>query len=202
MKCFSRIVLLLLISCVLTGCATITLVNSLKDPGVPSKQYKKLLVVGLSAKIEMRQIFEEVFSAEVTKQGVTGIASYTITGVKDKPSRASLVEAVKKSGVDGVITTRLVGIKKDSNVHTGYIMTDHGIANPYGVRVSYTEFVHQPVEVILSSEAAIETNLFDGETGNLIWSGTSSVVNPEGIINITKELADKVIKAMVRDGLI
>ena len=68
--------------------------------------------------------------------------------------------------------------------------------------ITFATFVGQPVEVTLSTEAAIETNLFDSATGRMVWSGTSSVVNPEGIVTITGELADKVMKAMARDGLL
>lgn len=202
MKSITPVILLVLISLVLPGCASISLVNTFKDPGMPAKQYKKLLVVGVTSKIAMRQIFEEVFASELMGKGVSGIPSYTITGVKEKPSHEMLVEAVKKSGADGVITTRLVDIKKDTVVKSGFVMTDRGFIDDYGEQVNYATFVSRSVDVTLSSEAAFETNMFDAETGRMIWSGTSSAVNPEGIITLSRELADHVIKAMIRDGLI
>jgi len=202
MKFFLRFILLLLLLNLLPGCASVSLVNTLRDRGVPAKQYKKLLVVGIASKLQMRQVFEEIFSAEVMKKGIAAIPSYTITGVTEQLSRASLEDAVKKTGADGVITTRVVGTKKDTEVHAGFIMTDRGVTNVYGVPITFASFVGQPVEVTLSTEAAIETNLFDSATGRLVWSGTSSVVNPEGIVTITGELADKVMKAMSRDGLL
>src|SRR5512146_3264275 len=105
----------------LTGCASVSLVDSWKDAGVPAKRYQKLLVVGVAEKMQMRQVFEEVFSAEIRKKGVATIRSYLVTGADKKPSRASLEEAVRRSGADGVITTRLVSLKKDTQVRTGYI---------------------------------------------------------------------------------
>jgi len=202
MERFPRFILLLLLFVLLTGCASVSLVNTMRDQSVPAKQYKKMLVVGVVSKPQMRQVFEEVFASEIMKKGVAGIPSYTITGVNEKPSRASLEEAVKKTGADGVITARVVGTKKETEARAGFIMTERGATNIYGVPVTYASFVGQPVEVTLSTEAAIETNLFDSATGRLIWSGTSSVVNPEGIVKITGELADTVIKAMARDGLL
>lgn len=199
--CLTLVTFLVVI--ILPGCATTSLQNSWKDPGVQAKQYRKLLVVGLANKLQMRQVFEEVFTGEVRKQGVAGIPSYTITGVAEpKPDRASVEEAVKKSGADGVITTRVVDVKRNTDVHTGFVMTDRGMTDIYGVPATYATFVHQPVEVTSSTEAAIETNLFDAETGRLVWSVTSRAVNPEGIINVTRELANLVVKAMARDGLI
>jgi hypothetical protein len=200
----NRVYIFLAILAMLTasGCASVSLLHSAKDPAVTAKQYKKLIVVGIADKPQMRMVFEEVFAGEVQKGGAVGIASYSITGVNDKLSRDAVVEAVKKTGADGVITTRLVGSSKKSDVRTGFVMVDRGVASFYGGSVSYAEFVHQPVEVITSTEAFLETNLFDAGTGKMVWSGTSSAVNPEGIITITGNLADLVIKAMRKDGLL
>src|SRR5574338_455269 len=94
----------------LTGCASISLVDSWKDAGALAKKYQKLLVVGVAEKAQMRQVFEEVFAAEIRKKGVAAIRSYLVTGVVEKPSKASLEQAVLKSGADGVIITRLVSL--------------------------------------------------------------------------------------------
>ena len=202
MKNLLSVLLLILVMAAVTGCASISLDSTWKDPGVSAKQYRKLLVVGVAEKPQMRQVFEEVFAAEVSKKGAIGIASYTLTGVKDKPSRASLEEAVKNSGADGVITARMVGMKESKDVRSGFIMTERGYTDFYGAPVTFATFVSQPVEVTMSTKATIETNLFDSGTGRMVWSGTSSAVNPEGIITTSRELADSVIKAMTRDGLL
>ena len=212
-----HIPLAILLMFLVTGCSSVSLLNSWKDPGVTAKQYRKLLVVGVSEKHQVREVFEEVFASEVRAKGLVGIASYTITGGKDKPSRGSLEEAVRKSGADAVITTRLVSIKEDKDVRTGFVMTDRGYTNAnfsrseiyptdlfdfYGASVSYATFEHKWVEVTTSTKATIETNLFDTGTGRLVWSGTSSAMNPKGLITVSKELADSVIKAMAKDGLL
>ncbi len=199
------------------GCASVSLVDSWKDAGAPTKRYQKLLVVGVAEKMQMRQVFEEVFAAEIRKKRVTAIRSYLVMGAGEKPSRASLEEAVQRSGADGVIITRLVSLKRDTQVRTDYIMTDRGFTNArfhdpvvfpadlygfYGATVSYATFAHQSVDVTMSTVATIETNLFDAGTGRLVWSGTTSAVKPEGIVTVTGELAHVVIRAMAGEGLI
>ena len=217
MKNRSLILPMLLVFVMLTGCAPISLVDSWKDSGTPVKQYRKLLVVGITDKRQMREVFEEVFAAEFVKKGVTAIPSYTMTGGEVRPTRASLEEAVKKSGADGVITTRLVALKRDTTVHAGYIITDRGYTNAsfsdsslypvdlfgfYGTTIQYATFENKPVDVTVSTVATIETNLFNAGTGSLVWSGTTSAVKPEGIITVSGELAQVVITAMARQGLI
>jgi hypothetical protein len=217
MKNYVLMFLMFLTIFTLSGCASVSLQDSWKDPNVTAKPYQKILIVGIADKTQMRQIFEEVFESEITKKGTVGIASYTITGVKDKPSRAALEEAVKKSGADAVITARMVSLKKKKDVRTGFVMTDRGYTNTnfsgaevyptdlysfYGGTVAYATFDHKPVEVTTSTRATIETNLFDTGTGRLVWSGTSSAVDPEGVITFSKDLANTVIKAMSKDGLL
>jgi hypothetical protein len=53
----------------------------------------------------------------------------------------------------------------------------------------------------MSTKMTIETNLFDTGTGRLVWSGTATVTDPKGLITISTELADTVVKAMAKDGL-
>jgi hypothetical protein len=200
-----------------TGCASISLVNSWKDAEAPTKQYRKLLVVGVAGKTQMRQVFEEVFSDELRKMKLVATSSYTITGVETKPSRASLEDAVKKAGADGVLITRVVNLKRNTDTHAGYVMTDKGIthtsfADPaymptdlygyYGATVAYATFEGRPVEVTTSRVATLETNLFDAGTGRMVWAGTTSAVDPEGIITISSKLADVVIRALASQGLI
>lgn len=202
MKLFARLLITSLLVMTLTGCASISLQHSAKDATLAAKQYKKLLIVGITDNPERRQIFEEVLASELQKRGVTAIPSYTITGVTEKLTWAAGEEAVRKTGADGAITTRVVSLKKDTSVNTGFIMTEHGFADGYGVHVTYATFIHQPVEVILSTRMAIETNLFDAATGRMVWTGTSSAVDPEGIITASRELAEVIFKSMAKDGLI
>jgi hypothetical protein len=208
--------LALVVMVVMTGCSSLSLVNSWKDPAGTTKPYRKLLVVGIADKVQMRQTFEEVFASEVSKKGAAGIASYTITGVDAKPSRTLLEEAVKKSGADGVITTRLASIQENRQVRTGFVVTDRGFTNPafsgdeafpvdvfdfYGGSVSYAVFEHKAVDITMSKKFGIETNLFDARTGRLVWSGTAIVTDPKGLITVSTELADTVVKEMIKDGL-
>jgi hypothetical protein len=210
-------ILSLLLCTTLTGCSAITLKNSWKDPGAPATQYRRLLIVGVTDKIAMRQVFEEIFAAEFRKKGVEAIPSYTLTSIDSKPSRASLEDAVKKSGADGVLTTRVVGLKNDSIDHDEYVITAGGYTNvsfyddtlyPMDLYGFYTTTLYvgtvgsQSVSVTTSTVATVETNLYDSGTARMVWSGTSSAVNPDGVVTASEKLAGIIIKAMAAAGLI
>jgi hypothetical protein len=207
----------LMLIAILTGCASISLVNSWKDAEAPAKQYRKILVVGVANNNQMRQVFEEVFSDELRKMQLTAISSYTITGVEAKQSRESLEEAVRKTGADGVLITRLVNLKRNTTTQTGFVMTDRGFSHPdfhdpvfmptdmygyYGATVSYASFEHRPVEVTTSTVATLQSTLFDAGTGRMVWSGTTSAVDPAGVVTISSKLSGVVIKDLASQGLI
>ena len=210
--------LLLLLFLSLTGCASVSMVTSWKEQTTPTKSYRKFLVAGISENRQMRQVFEEVLAAELRKKGVSATPSYTITGVEEKQSRESLENAVHKTAVDAVITTRIAARKRATDTRVGYVMTDRGFTNPYlsdndvmpvdlygfygASVVSYATFDMKSVEVTTSTTTILETNLFDTVTNKLVWSCTTTAINPKGIITVSEEFAGVVINALSKEGLI
>jgi len=214
----TQIFLLPLLAFSLTGCASVSMVASWKEPSAPTKSYKKILVVGITENRQMRQVFEEVMADEMRTKGVSATAAYTITGIEAKQSRELLEKAVTKTAADAVLTTRVTARKRATDTRSGFVMTDRGFSNPYlnsddimpvdlygfygASVVSYATFDMKPVEVTSSTTFTLETNLFDAATGKLVWSGTSTSVNPKGIITVSKEFADVVSAALSKEGLI
>lgn len=208
----------LLLGVALSGCASVSMVASWKDRASPPKSYRNFLVAGISENGQMRQVFEEVLVTELRRKGIAAIPSYTVTGMKGKQSRESLENAVATTAADAVLTTRVTARKRAADTRVGYVMTERGFTNPYlsdydllpydlygfygASVVSYATFDMKPVEVTTSTTFTLETNLFDTATGRLVWSGTSTVANPKGIITVSEEFAGAVIPALVKEGLI
>jgi len=197
---------LLLLLASLTGCASVSLVDSWKTPVVPKNSYRNFLVVGITQDLQMRMVFEEVLAAELRQKGLTAIPSYTVTGAETKLSREIVVKAVQSTSVDAVITTRVIDRNKKSHTAVGYEMTSRGVsgyADWYGSgMVSYATFDMKPVEVTTSSTYALETHLFDTATQNLVWAGTTNAVDPKGLITVSRLYAGVVIKSLNKEGMI
>ncbi len=200
------------------GGASVSMVASWKDRTVPARSYRDILVVGITQKQQMRQVFEEVLAAELRKKGVAAIPSYTLTGVTEKQSREALEKAVQAAGADAVLTTRVVARQRETVTSVGYVMTDRGYTNPsfsgsqvmpvelytfYGAGVvSYATFDMKSVEVTTAATATVETNLFDVATKRLVWSGTTTAAKPAGIITVSEEFAGVVGAALSKEGFI
>lgn len=214
----TRLILPLLILLSLTGCASVSMVSTWKDQAAPKKSYKDLLVVGITQKQQKRDVFEEVMAAELRKSGISATPSYTLTGGEQKLSRESVEKAALAAGVDGVITTQLIDMRRKTITDGGFIMTDRGHSfgalddaesgsvDIFGVSgmgaVSYASFSMKSVEITTSKTAIIETKLYDTATRKLVWSGVSNAVDPKGTITATQDIAGVIIKSLNKEGLI
>lgn len=194
------------VTLLLAGCASLSLVHTWQDPDIPPKPYRSFLVVGVSDKLQVRQVFEEIMVTELRKHGATATPSYTIAAARDRLTRSAVEKAVQETGADAVITTRLVDLKEKSHTAAGYVMTDRGIggyASMYGTgTISYATFDAKPVEITTSRTYALETNLFDTTTQHPVWRGMTNAVDPKGIITLSEKHAPVVTDALTRKGFI
>ena len=201
----------LLLIMALSGCASTTLVSSQKTDGMAAKQYRSLLVVGLSETPATRQVFEEIFADELRKRGVKAITSYTVPGLQGKSSRAAIAEALKTTGADGLLNTRIVDVRTKKDSKSAFVLTGRGVAffdyydyydNYWEELGSYANFDAKPVNEIISSVTTLETALFDAKTGTVIWKGISDEMHAERLISSTRDLAAIVMDALTKEGLI
>jgi hypothetical protein len=201
-----RLLAALLFLLCLSGCASVSLVESWKDQETPRKRYGDLLVVAISENRQARQIVEEVLAAELRKKGLSATPSYTVTGVEAQLSRSLIEKAVQATAADSVVTTRLVDLKERKHSSGGFVMTSRettGYADYYGAgMVSYATFDMKPVEITTSTTYALETNLFDTATQRLVWGGITNAVDPTGVITLSERYSGVVIDALSREGFI
>jgi hypothetical protein len=62
--------------------------------------------------------------------------------------------------------------------------------------------MYDPGYYVTDKTYFLETNLYDSETEELIWSAQSETVNPGGIDNFVADYPDKLVEQMVKDGLL
>ena len=125
-----------------------------------------------------------------------------------------ILEAVKKTGADAVITTRVVNIQQQSMVTPGYVDSYGTGPGPYPYaypylypqRDMYTYYgssqVIQPPTVQTYEVATLETVLFDVADASMVWSGTSTTFETSQTVTVSKDLSKLIIQSLVKAGLI
>jgi hypothetical protein len=194
----------------MAGCATTSMVDTWKDPNYKGKGFHNFLVVGITKDPGVRRVFEDIFTAELRSRGLQATASYSVTPQEQAVTKELLAAAVKKTGADAVVTTRVVNVQQQT-VTPGYVDTYGSGPNYYPHRYpqrdlySYygtTTQVIQPPTVQNYQVATLETVLFDVADAAMIWSGTSTAFETNQAVTTSKDLSKLIIQNLIKAGLI
>jgi hypothetical protein len=172
-KLFGCCALLLLF--LLNACGSSKITGQWKDPELGSKKYSHILVIGVAKQPDRRKFYEDEFAKQLNRQGVMALASHTIIPRDKMLDKDTIVKSIQGLQVDGVIITRLQGIKEQRQVSHGssyrvpygyYNRMDDYYSNSFSTApsVSYAE-THEYLQ--------LESNLYDAETEKLAYSITT-----------------------------
>jgi hypothetical protein len=208
----------------LSGCKSTTLESSWKAPEVGSIKFTKILVVGIAPVDSLRRPLEDAMKAEIT--AVPTVTSYELLPVvADQVDQKKIMAVIKDNGIDGIIVMRMIAFEDNVEYHPGgmvpvmdqsfysyytpgYALSPYyrgvGGYGAYGAGYGYgagymgpTAYEYVPPSVTTDHVMSIETNIYDGKTGKLVWTGLSRSVNPNESDNVIAEISG-VVKAKLR----
>ena len=193
------------------SCGSSTSVTaSYLNPKVKPQPREKVFVIALTDRTPVRQSLESAMASEARKRGLEAVESLEVFPVQftenKVPSKEALKEVIEKSGADILITFALIDERHDTRYVQGsgsYAPSAYGFYGGYypyySARASY---MYQPGYYTEDKRYFFETNLYDINTEELIWSAQSTSVNPSGLDKFTKEHTAAIISRMKKDGLI
>jgi len=191
--------LLLLILTVALGCASTRIVDTWRDPTF-SGSLKRIMVIGVTRQAGIRRTFEDELVRELEAKGVRGVASYTLIPEDGEVPKERLAQAVKESGVEGVLITRLVKVEKRTQVYPATY-----VGPPYLGFYRYYSWAwvgyYEPPQIYTYDLVTAETNLFDAATDKLIWSTTTQTY-PNDVKKDIRDFAGVIVKVLADSHLI
>ncbi len=203
-----------LIACLMiSACSTTTrITGSWKDPAIEAStgESKSVLITALSRNIEVRTKLEDALAAKAAERNVEAVKSsdiFTPDFFQVLPERDELIAQIRQTGVDAILTVSLI----DKESETRYVRGSTRYApmpiyNWYGGFYSYINYWHpimyDPGYYVTDKTYFLETNLYNAETGRLIWSAQSETVNPTSIDAFAAEYPEVLLERMVEDGLL
>jgi hypothetical protein len=153
---------------VLAGCGPSTKIEKTwTDPSFNTatvQSYKKILVMGLLKDESTRRIAEDKMVAAF--KNVTAVQSYSYLQPADT-IRSEVEDKLKKDGFDGVVIMRLADVDKSVSYVPGT-----GYGGWYGYRYSSPGYYQE------DKTFYVETNFYSLPETKLLWSGTTSSLNP------------------------
>jgi hypothetical protein len=199
MQPFCRALALGLATLTLAACQTTSIKSAWFDPGYTGGPMKRIVVVGVGGNVVNRRVFEEVFAQKLRAAGVEGIPGYTVIQAEARAAEAPFAAAVEKSGAQGALMVRLLGVDTKTQVYTTMISGGFGWG-PYGGM--YGPGWYPVTEVNQYDIATVEASLYDVRTRRLVWAATTETLNPTSVERETPGYADLVIGQLVARGAI
>lgn len=198
----SRFVLVM-VALIATACAQTSVRNAWKAPDDPGPAFRKVMVVGVTNRADVRRTFEDSFVAELKAVGVDAVPSYASEPELGPDAKEKLRAAVAKAGVDGVLVTRLVRREKQTQVMPGALPPAGGVGvNMYGYYPSVWAGYYEPATAVQVETVTAEVNLFRTSTEKLAWAGTSETFAPSDIAKSTRDFAKVIISTLSKDKLL
>jgi hypothetical protein len=180
--------------------ASTKLVLSWRNPAASAKHFQKILVIGMSDKVEVRANFEDALSAKLARPGIEVIPGHTIL-LRPEGTAVNLVyikTQIRENNIDGVVVSRLVKIDKNITYVPGEVFYPYPYYRTfYGYYGTVYPVVYSPGYLKEEKKIRIETNFYStgGPEGELVWTGMSDTFNPSS----TKKAIDGVVNLVVKE---
>jgi hypothetical protein len=194
----------LLVASILVACGTTTEIpNAWHNPAHEGSPYQKVFVIGVGENDTNRRLFEDQFAAALSGKGGIALPSYGELPHSERLTEAQIRGAIRGGGFDGVVVTRLLGVEEKTEYvpPRTYTVPRH-YGGYYGYYGSSWDVVHEPGYYQTHTIVRLETNLYDVESGELVWSGQSETFNPSSLTDIIDSVTKAVAKRLRKDSLI
>jgi len=211
MKIIRSIILLIIVAVSLQGCYSTSVSASWMSDNHDARNFKKLLVIGMSTNVAARATFEDELVYFMRLKGINAIAASSIMA----PDRAALAQSEEEqkkrlvdNGFDGVFSISLL----EKNNTTKYVAGTTTYApvsfygGYYGSYYSYNSHmysnVYQPGYYVASQEIILNSSLFDVNSGDLLWSAQSDTIDPSSTDNAANSYAKSMVNHILKQHII
>jgi hypothetical protein len=163
---------------------------------------QRMLVIGVASNDIRRRGFEDRFVTALEEQGVDATPSYRILPDAEQLSRESIEQALRGSGLDGVVVTRLIQVDEQQKYipPKTYVSPNYYGRGLYGYYGRSYEVVHQPGYTVNTTIVRLETHLYDASSAELVWAAHSDTINPKTIDDGVESVTAKLSKQIAADG--
>lgn len=183
---------LFFLTAVLTSCTTAKPILEWRDPGYAGGPFDNILIVGISNQETVRRTFENSFVDRLQKNNVKATASFAVMTAEARPSEENIKAVISDIKFDSVLITHMVGVEEKEVYHPPTYRMDpyRGFYSYYG---HVGRYAYEPGYYSRYERFKLETNLYDTQTEQLVWSMQSETINP----NSEKALIEAKIKTVV-----
>lgn len=189
----------------LASCANTKISQSWVEPD-NKRSYDDFLVIGIGESEQNRRAYESHFVESIREAGAEAEASYKLIKSNEKIERDTILKAIDGMEIKGVIITHMVAVDEETIYRPSMdYMPVYG-GGYYGGMYSYyphvNSYVSRPGYYTTHETYTLETNLYDVESEELVWSARSRTFSPESVQEVIVDLTKLLIKDLDEKNLI
>ena len=204
----------LLCAMVLMSCGTNTqILGAWTSDDIPTdKSYEKIFIAAITPNTNVQNAVENNLASAARERGVeatTSAQTFSKTFTKDnQPSKNEILDKVRGENADAIFTVTLL----DQESETRYVPGSTTYYSPmtyggyYGNFYSYYNtmypMTYDPGYYKTDKVYYLESNLYDADTEELLWSAQSKTVNPSNIDAFARDYTQAMIDELIKDGVI
>jgi hypothetical protein len=207
MNSMAKAITVAAIGCVMfqmCGCASSSLVNLWRDPSYKALPLGKMLVIAVRKDATKRRIWEDAFTGELVKNGVTAISSYSLFP-DVPPDTTQILATAQANGFDGILVVLRLPTETNRQYIQGYTTTEQNVQFSYYWQRYWTTYrdIEHPGYV---DSQTVDIRTIDvtttGNNAHLIWSATSRTPDPSSVTDAQNGIAGLVISELTRQNII
>ncbi len=193
-----------------TSCApTMKITGNWMNQDVMGKgKFHKVFIYGIFPNEGTRQSMEDALAKAAATEGIEVVKSYQAFGPnfpKQSTTDEDIMAKIRESGCDAVFTTSLVDVKSETRYVPGTTMyapyPSYGYYGSFGGYYSQSAYIYEPGYYTEDNIYFLESNLYDAENGEIVWSVQSEVYNPANADNAARQYAALLFDKLKREGM-
>jgi hypothetical protein len=201
-----KVSIVLWLATLLCSCASVSVVDTWRNPELRPQRLHKILVVSINNKESARRVYEDMLASELSRKGVEAVPGYSVIPGAAFADWGVLDRAVRRAQAQAILTVQTIKVEKQTTVHSDnpypgywYPQAFPGWDFPGYYR---SMALYGPTYVTTYDVATMQVNLFDAASDKLIWAATMESTDPNRVTTVGQDLARKVVKKLAKEGLI
>ena len=182
------------------SCAPLQLATTQKNPAYAGPELKRIMVIGMTTNVRVRQAFENGVVAKLKAAGVAAIPSYPLIPKQDTLARARMLGVARDAGVDGVLIARVEKAEQEGPMMT-INFTDR-TTDFNEIETGGGDATFDPILATPSTFITVTFNLYSMEGLVKVWSGVTEQMPTNNLFDASAGYTPLVIKALKEHKLI
>jgi len=205
-----KYLLTLTFALILSSCANTKFTKQWVDEDFDGEPFDDILVLVVADKMGNRQDAENYIVEKLGESGIDAMPSYDILPKTQTIDREAVGKAIEGLQLDAVIVMFASGVTEEEyyvptrrfGVYAGYGYNHAHYGSFYDYYPHAMTYVYIPGYDNRHYVVALETSLFDLDTGNMVWSGQSNTFAPESVDDIIHNITLLMIRELKNKSII